>query len=78
MTSKHGSVIRDDTITCAVVDEDNAVEYEGEVTTLSNLGTRLLRDLYGWKATYSVQGPLYFTYKGEALSDIRDRLESSE
>jgi len=66
------SFIRDDAITCTVADADHHVKYSGELTTLSALASKLL----GWSSTNSVQGPLYFVYDGEVLSDRRNRLES--
>ena len=57
----------------AKVISDKKVEYEGEVYSLSMLAQRLLNNMgYNWKA---VQGPAYFEYEGEILSDRRDRLE---
>ena len=62
---------RDDTKRCEVVD-DRKVKYEGEVLTLSRLATTLLH------SPTIVQGALYFTYEGELLTDLRDRLENDE
>ncbi|MCL2882631.1 MAG: hypothetical protein FWF45_07105 [Coriobacteriia bacterium] len=66
------SYIRDDAITCTVADADHHVKYNGELTTLSALASKLL----GRCSTNSVQGTLYFVYDGEVLSDRRNRLES--
>lgn len=49
----------------AVVIDDSHVEYDGETTSLSALAQRLL------KLPYPAQGPIYFTYKGKKLSDLR-------
>jgi len=66
--------IRDESIICTVVDDNNQVDYQGEKTSLSALATKLL----DWNSDYSVQGPLYFTYEGESISDRRYRLEQSD
>lgn len=58
----------DPSVTAAVVD-DRRVEYDGVTTSLSALARRLLGRVS------QVQGPLHFTYRGERLSDRRDRME---
>lgn len=56
------------------VADDKKVEYEGRLYTLSAfVGTFLPDELRTPSDRY--QGPKYFTYKGEILSDIRNRLE---
>lgn len=68
-----GSVVKliDDKLDVqAVVVDDRHVEYQGETMSLSALAQRLKN------FDHSVQGPLWFTYNGERLTDIRDRLES--
>lgn len=60
----------DDTVRVTVVD-DRHVEYKGEITSVSALA----QDLKGFD--HPVQGTLWFTYNGEKLTDIRDRLESA-
>ncbi len=60
--------IQDSSI-CATVVDDRHVEYNGETVSLTALAKTLLG------VTTPVQGPVYFTYKGERLSDIRNRLE---
>ena len=65
--------IRDGSVVCEVADADNHVRYQGELTTLSALGGRLLASPDN--PAPSVQGPLYFVYDGEVLSDRRLRLE---
>lgn len=64
--------VRDGAITAAVVSETK-VEYEGKQYSLSALASDLLRKHCGWKSTASVQGPLYFTYKGKKISELRDK-----
>lgn len=58
----------DPSVTATVVD-DRRVEYDGVTTSLSALARRLLGRVS------QVQGPLHFTYRGERLSDRRDRME---
>ncbi|MGN0302231.1 MAG: GIY-YIG nuclease family protein, partial [Anaerotardibacter sp.] len=62
--------IKDDSITATVEDDKNHILYEGQVTTMSNLAAQLLGNPGG-----SYQGPKFFTYEGEALSDRRARME---
>lgn len=59
--------INDPSITCTVVGDRN-INYDGEETSLSALAKKLLHK-------DSIQGTLYFTYKGEMLSALRKRLE---
>lgn len=57
----------------AKVISDKKVEYEGKEYSLSLLAQSLFEQIgYHWK---SVQGPAYFKYDGEILSDRRSRLE---
>ena len=67
-----GSVVTyidDDSIKAEVLD-DRHVKYNGETTSLSSIVQRL-------KGVKSIQGPMYFTYEGEKLTDRRTRLERS-
>lgn len=59
--------IDDPSIVVTVV-SDNKVSYNGEIFSLSALAEKL-------KGLKAVQGPLYFTYKGERLTDLRRRKE---
>ena len=52
----------------ATVVDDRRIEYNGETTSLSSLAEKLL-------GKTSLQGPLFFTYNGEILSDLRDEME---
>ena len=54
----------------AVVVDDRHVEYNGETTSLSALAQQLLQ------VDHAVQGPVYFTYKGKLLRDIRHEMET--
>ena len=55
-----------------LVIDDRHIEYLGETTSVSALA----RKLKGFD--HAVQGTLWFKYKGEVLSELRDRLESSK
>lgn len=54
----------------AKVIDDRRIEYAGETTSVSALAQKLK----GF--SHPVQGPLWFTYQGERLADLRNRLES--
>jgi len=60
--------VRDTNITCTTKDDDNKIEYNGKIYTMSKLASELLN------ATSTVQGGMYFMYNGEVLTDIRNRL----
>ena len=62
--------IRDPKIKVKVLNDDRLVEYEGKEYHLSNLAQQLLGK------PFRVQGPLYFSYNGEVLTELRDRLEN--
>lgn len=62
--------IHDPTIKVKVLNDDRLVEYEGKEYHLSNLAQQLL----GRQSR--VQGPLHFSYNGEVLTELRDRLEN--
>ncbi|MDY6394656.1 MAG: GIY-YIG nuclease family protein [Bacteroidales bacterium] len=62
--------IHDPTIKVKVLNDDRLVEYEGKEYHLSNLAQQLLG------RPSRVQGPLHFSYKGEVLTELRDRLEN--
>lgn len=53
----------------ATVVDDSHVEYEGVTSSLSALAEQLT-------GSSALQGPLYFTYEGELLTDRRDRMEA--
>ena len=48
---------------------DRQIEYLGETTSLSTVAQKLKG------VPYPIQGTLYFKYKGEILSELRDKLE---
>ena len=60
--------VGDSNIKVTVVD-DRHISYNGQKTSL----TRLAKDLKG--SDRSIQGPLWFTYQGKKLTDIRDEVE---
>lgn len=60
--------VNDSSIKCKVAD-DRMIEYNGQKMYMS----RLARKLLGRKSP--VQGTMYFSYKGEVLSELRERLE---
>lgn len=62
----------------ATVSGENEVEFEGQRTKLSPL-TRILFERIGQaNASGAYQGPLYFSYEDEILSDRRRRLGEEE
>lgn len=61
----------DSTVRPKVVD-DRHIEYNGVTTSLSALA----QEIKGFN--HPVQGTLWFTYNGEKLSDLRDRLEKEK
>lgn len=66
---------RDENITCQVVD-DKHILFENQVTSLSAAASQLLKRI-GWRST-QVQGPLFWMYEDETLSERRDRIEKIE
>ncbi len=62
--------IEDESVRVTVVD-DRRIKYNGEVTSLSALAQKLKG------LNHPVQGTLWFTYNGEKLTDIRERLEAT-
>ncbi len=70
------SFARDEKIKCRVV-SDRQIEFEGQITSLSAAALILLkRD--GWRTSHQIQGPLYWLYEGEPLSERRLRIEETE
>ena len=63
--------IEDSSVKATLVD-DRRIEYNGETTSVSALAQKLK----GFD--HAVQGTLWFTYQGEKLTDIRDRVEASK
>jgi len=67
------SFVKDETITAKVVD-DRSIEFEGEVTSTSKAARDVLHRLGG--TLTAAQGPLYWVYEGETLSERRSRMEN--
>lgn len=59
--------VEDPNIKVKVVD-DRHIEYEGEITSLSALARSIK------KTKYPLQGTVWFSYNGEILANLRDRL----
>ena len=57
---------KDNSIICKTFDDENKVEYDGNIYTISGLASKLLG--------FSAQGGLYFMYKGKLLTDIRKKM----
>jgi hypothetical protein len=68
--------VRDENVTVKVVDDRN-VEFEGEITSLSQSSLTILNRDYGWNSR-SAQGPQYWVYENETLSERRVRLETED
>ena len=54
----------------AVVKDDRQVEYESQFYSLSALARKILQ------TSYPLQGPVYWTYQGRKLQEIREERES--
>ena len=63
--------IEDPSIKAKVID-DRHIEYNGETTSLSALAQKLK----GFD--HPVQGTLWFTYNGEKLAELRERIENEQ
>ena len=64
--------VKDNSITCEVVDE-NKVKFRDKVTSLSDAADSILKEMgYDWEG---VQGPLWWSYKGKSLRDLRYETE---
>lgn len=62
--------------TCTVRDEIRSVDYNGQTYTLSKLAKQLMQELgYNWQ---TIQGPAFFKYNDEILSERRDRLNNDD
>ena len=63
--------INDASVVVKVID-DRHIAYKGVTTSLSALAQQLL------EYDYQVQGTAYFSYQGEKLTDLRERVESKK
>jgi hypothetical protein len=67
--------LRDETITASVIN-DTQIEFEGSITSLTNAARTILNRMgFQWSA---VQGPNFWMFGDETLTEIRMRLESGE
>lgn len=62
--------VHDSNIKATVVD-DRSIRYQGKLTSLSALASQL-------SGRASVAGPLFFTYKGKVLAEIRREKEENQ
>lgn len=64
----------------AKVVSNSKIEFNGETTSLSASAGKLLQGLKGWWADQEpkAQGPKYWVYMGETLSERRNRMENEE
>lgn len=64
----------------AKVVSNTKIEFNGETTSLSASAGKLLQNLKGWWADQEpkAQGPRYWVYMGETLSERRNRMENEE
>jgi len=69
--------VREPLLTATVVSE-NEVEFEGDRMKLSPLARRLFERLGQANASGAYQGPLYFSYQDEILSERRRRLTEEQ
>ena len=64
--------VKDNTITCEVYD-DTKVKFKDQITSLSNSADIILREMgYDWQG---VQGPLWWSYQGKTLKELRREFE---
>ena len=62
-------------ITCKTVDERNQVDFNGEVTSLSDAALEAFSQL-GFEYT-ALSGPWEWTYDGKRLDEIRREIEAA-
>ena len=60
---------KDDSNIVVKVVDDSHIEYNGETTSLSALARKIKQ------FDHNIQGTLWFCYKGEVLTDYRDRID---
>ena len=64
--------IKDENITCEVI-SNSKVKFKDETHSLSSAGLIALRECgYNWTVC---AGPKFWTYEGESLRDLRDKLD---
>ena len=63
---------KDNTITCEVAD-DKKVKFRDKITSLSNAADIIMKEMgYDWA---SVQGPVWWSYNGKTMSELRREYE---
>jgi len=66
-------LFRDPTIICKTVDEENKVDFKGDLTSLSDAALQALESLgIEWP---TVSGPWEWAYQGKRLDEIRREIE---
>lgn len=61
---------------CTVINDIRSVTYNGENYTLSKLAMKFMQELgYDWT---TIQGPAFFKYNDEILSERRNRLQNEQ
>lgn len=65
--------VNDEQIECKVID-DKAIEFQGQVTSLSAAASELLNK--SGRKSAQVQGPIYWLYEEETLDERRQRIEA--
>jgi hypothetical protein len=68
--------LRDDSIEAKVLD-DRAIEFEGQVTSLSSSALKVLQTRFGYRGR-TVAGPQYWCHDGRTLSELRQSLEHTD
>lgn len=67
---------KDPSVVCKTVDEINQVDFNGDITSLSNAALQAVRDLgYDWT---SAAGSWEWTYQGKRLDDLRREIEDRD
>ena len=64
--------VKDNTITCEVYN-DTKVKFRDKITSLSNAADIIMKEMgYDWA---SVQGPVWWSYNGKTMSELRREYE---
>lgn len=72
------SFLYDDNIAAKVFNNQNKVEFENEVYSVTGLAKKILIEKYNWKDNLHVNGWRFFTKDGVTLSDLRDQIENEQ
>lgn len=68
--------IHDQSIVAKVINEKNQIEIKGEISSVSDMASKLLAKLQNKSEKVSVNGWKYFTKDGDILFDLRDRIDN--